>query len=45
MGKIHQQANWIIRVQGNEHPPIHVHVIHPDGNAVIDLNGMVLNEP
>lgn len=43
MGKIHAASNWIIRVQGNEHPPVHVHVIHPDGKAVIQLDGTVLN--
>ncbi|MDR2216443.1 MAG: DUF4160 domain-containing protein [Nevskiaceae bacterium] len=43
MGKLHQQENWIIRVQGNEHPPVHVHVIHPDGKAVVHLDGAVLN--
>lgn len=39
MGKLHQQGNWIIRVQGNEHSPVHVHVIHPDGKAIVHLDG------
>ncbi|MDR2839544.1 MAG: DUF4160 domain-containing protein [Azonexus sp.] len=43
MGKIHAQQNWVIRVQGNEHPPVHVHVIHPDGKAIVYLNGDVTN--
>ncbi|MCL2297073.1 MAG: DUF4160 domain-containing protein [Proteobacteria bacterium] len=43
MGKLHAQQNWLIRVQGNEHPPVHVHVLHPDGRALIDLGGNVLN--
>ncbi|MCC6193574.1 MAG: DUF4160 domain-containing protein [Burkholderiales bacterium] len=43
MGKLHTASNWVIRVQGNEHPPVHVHVIHPDGKAVIHLDGTVLN--
>ncbi len=43
MGKIHTASNWIIRVQGNEHPPVHVHVIHPDGKATIQLDGATTN--
>jgi len=43
MGKLHEQGNWLIRVQGNEHPPVHVHVLHPDGRAIIDLDGQVRN--
>jgi len=43
MGKIHAFANWFIRVQGNEHPPVHVHVVHPDGRAALYLDGTVLN--
>jgi len=44
IGKIHSQANWLIRVQGNEHPPVHVHVVHPDGRAALFLDGAVLNQ-
>ena len=43
MGKIHQQGNVTIRVNGNEHPPVHAHVLHPDGKAVVYLDGRVLN--
>ncbi len=43
MGKIHQHRNYIIRVQGNEHPPVHVHVIHPDGKAIVNIDGTVKN--
>jgi hypothetical protein len=43
MGKLHGEGRWLIRVQGNEHPPVHVHVIHPDGKAVVQLDGTVLN--
>ncbi len=43
MGKLHSAANWFIRVQGNEHPPIHVHVVHPDGKAVVYLDGADIN--
>jgi hypothetical protein len=43
MGKLHQQANWTIRVRGNEHPPVHAHVLHPDGEAIVYLGGNTLN--
>jgi len=43
MGKIYSASNWLIKVQGNEHPPVHVHVLHPDGRASIALDGSVLN--
>jgi hypothetical protein len=43
MGKLYAQQNWIIRVQGNEHPPVHVHVVHPNGKAIVDLDGGVTN--
>jgi len=44
MGKVHTGDGWLIRVQGNEHPPVHVHVLHPDGKAVIDLDGSITND-
>ena len=44
MGKVHTGDGWIVRVQGNEHPPVHVHVLHPDGKAVIDVDGSVTND-
>jgi len=43
MGKLYEQASWLIRVQGNEHPPVHVHVVHPGGRAVLFLDGAVTN--
>lgn len=43
MGKIHTENGWLIRVQGNEHPPVHVHVLHPNGKALITLDGEVKN--
>jgi len=43
MGKIHSGENWLIRVQGNEHPPVHVHVICPEGKAAVYLDGLVIN--
>ncbi|MDR1850041.1 MAG: DUF4160 domain-containing protein [Zoogloeaceae bacterium] len=43
MGKIHSGENWLIRVQGNEHPPVHVHVICPEGKAAVYLDGQIIN--
>lgn len=43
MGKLYSDTNWFIRVQGREHPPVHVHVVHPDGKAVIHLDGTDIN--
>jgi len=43
MGKLYSTSNWIVKVQGNEHPLVHVHVLHPDGRAVAGLDGSVLN--
>ena len=43
MGKIYSGDGWIIVVRGNEHPPIHVHVLHPDGKAAVYLSGKVVN--
>jgi len=43
MGKLCNAGNWILKVQGNEHPPIHVHLLHPDGRATIALDGTVRN--
>lgn len=43
MGKIHDGNGWIIKVHGDEHPPVHVHVLHPDGKASIALDGTVQN--
>ena len=43
MGKIFSGNGWIIKVQGNEHPPVHVHVLHPNGKATISLDGSIQN--
>lgn len=43
MGKIFTGDGWIIKVHGNEHPPVHAHVLHPDGKAVIATDGSVVN--
>jgi hypothetical protein len=34
MGKLYSGEGWIIVVRGNEHPPVHAHVLHPDGKVV-----------
>ena len=43
MGTIHKTGKTTIRVNGNEHPPVHAHVTHPDGRAMVYLNGTVRN--
>lgn len=43
MGVIYKTGKMVIRVNGSEHPPIHVHVTHTDGRAMIYLGGTVKN--
>lgn len=43
MGKIYTGDGWIIKVQGDEHPPVHVHLLHTDGKASISLDGVIHN--
>lgn len=43
MGKIFTGDGWLIKVQGDEHPPIHAHVLHADGKASIAIDGTVKN--
>lgn len=43
MGKIFTGSGWIIKVQAAEHAPTHVHLLHPNGKAVIFLDGNVIN--
>lgn len=43
MGKIFTGDGWLIKVQGDDHPPIHAHVLHADGKASIALDGTVIN--
>ena len=43
MGRLHSGEGWIIVVRGNEHPPVHAHVLHPDGKALVYLSGKTLN--
>jgi len=42
-GKLYSDEGWIIVVRGNEHPPVHAHVLHPDGRAAVYLSGKVVN--
>lgn len=30
-------------MHGAEHPPVHVHLLHPDGKAVLFLDGTAIN--
>jgi len=43
MSTLYRSGNWIIVMHGNEHPPVHVHVLHPDGMASIGMDGTVQN--
>lgn len=43
MAKIYAASNWAIKVLNGEHPPIHVHVVHPDGMAIVYLDGTLRN--
>lgn len=43
LGKIYSGEGWIIVVRGNEHPPVHVHVLYPEGKAAVYLPGKVVN--
>ncbi len=43
MGKILTGNGWILKVQGAEHPPVHVHLLQPDGKAVLFLDGTAIN--
>jgi len=43
MGRIFTGDGWLIKVQGDDHPPIHAHVLHPDGKASIAIDGSLKN--
>jgi hypothetical protein len=43
MGIVYKNGNWWIRVNGDEHPPVHCHVVHPDGEALLYVSGNTLN--
>ena len=43
MGKIYTGNGWILKVHGAEHPPVHVHLLHPDGKAVLFQDGTAIN--
>ena len=42
-GKSSSADGWIIVVRGNERPPVHVHVLHPDRKAAVYQSGRVVN--
>lgn len=43
MGTLYKDGKMTIRVNGNEHPPVHAHITHTDGRAMVYLNGVVKN--
>jgi hypothetical protein len=43
MGALYKQHGITIRVNGNEHLPVHAHVLHADGNALVYLSGKTRN--
>ena len=43
MGVLYKQKGITIRVNGNEYPPVHAHVLHADGKALVYLSGKTLN--
>lgn len=43
MGIVYRNGNWWIRVNGDEHPPVHCHVVHPDGEALLYVSGKTIN--
>lgn len=43
MGKIYSGNGWILKVHGNEHPPIHAHLLHQNGKATIAIDGTIQN--
>ena len=43
MGTIYKTGKFTIRVNGYEHPPVHAHVTHTDGRAMVYLDGSVKN--
>jgi hypothetical protein len=43
MGIVYKSGNWWIRVNGDEHPPVHCHVVHPDGEALLYVSGKTIN--
>jgi hypothetical protein len=44
MGTIYKTGKFVVRVNGFEHPPVHAHVMHPDGKAMVYLNGAIKNK-
>lgn len=40
MGKLHQIGKVIIRVYANDHLPPHFHAVHPDFEALIEIESL-----
>lgn len=38
-----RMGNWVLKVYGDEHPPVHYHIRTPDGEAIVYLNGTIFN--
>ena len=44
MGKVHQIANIIIRVNADDHLPPHFHVMGPDDEALVEISTQTVLE-
>lgn len=42
MGKLHTIGKIIIRVYANDHLPPHFHAVHPDFEALIEIETLVI---
>lgn len=42
MGKLHQIGKVIIRVYANDHLPPHFHAVHPDFEALVEIETLSL---
>lgn len=42
MGKLHQIGKIIIRVYANDHLPPHFHAVHPDFEALIEIESLTI---
>ena len=42
MGKVHQIGKLVIAIFGRDHRPAHFHVLAPDFEALIEIDGLAL---
>ncbi len=42
MGKLHAIGSLEIRVFGRDHRPAHFHVLHPEGDALVDIAALAV---